>query len=283
MHGSKFLSEEKLRRLYKTYREALGEEICMAVRTPSQWRTLFGEESNAKTVRTGLFDDGMFGSPGNLGTYGTMAKEHAGWKQEWCREDELEFVGELGEQFTYGGEAVGTDRCGDLQCAEAEMRLTHISYLNSAYDERILDRWRRTEWTGAGVWNGCSGYDYIGSHLGYRFVIREVSCKCGGRYRKMPQIAAQIENAGFAPLYEEAELLAVWELNGKCREETLQTDVRQILPGGQEKLEIPLPGSIEGESCRLFLLLRRKRDGRMIRFANQGAGDRVFLGSLANG
>lgn len=283
MHGSKFLSREKLRRLFAVYREALGEEICIAVRTPGQWRLLHGEGTKAETVRTGLFDDGMFGSPGNLGTYGTMAKELAGWEQEWCREDELDFVGGLGEHLPYGGEAVGTDECGDLPNAAAEMRRTHVSYLNSTYDERILNRWRQTEWTETGIWKGCSGYDYIGSHLGYRFVIKAVSGKCGGRYRKAPQVEAQIENAGFAPLYEEAELLAVWETGEECREEELRIDMRKLLPGRQAAVQIPLTESMRSGTCRLFLMLRRKRDRHILKFANLESGERVFLGLFADG
>lgn len=282
MHGSKFLSKEKLRRLFSVYREVLGDEIGIAVRTPVQWRLLHGEGTKAKTVRTGLFDDGMFGSPGNLGTYGTMAKELAGWEREWCREDELNFVGRLAEHLPYGGEAVGTDEWGDLQNAAAEMRRTHVSYLNSTYDEQILNRWRQTEWRGTGVWKGCSGYDYIGSHLGYRFVIREVTGKCGGRYRRAPQIEVQIENAGFAPLYEEAELLAVWETGHECREEELRIDMRKLPPGQQAAVQIPLPGSMGNETYRLFLKLRRKRDGRILKFANQESGERVYLGLLVN-
>ena len=282
MHSSKFLSKEKLRRLFAVYREALGEEISIAVRTPGQWRLLHGEGTTAETVQTGLFDDGMFGSPDNLGTYGTMAKEPAGWEQKWCREDELNFVGGLAEHLPYGGEAVGTDECGDLQNAAAEMRRTHVSYLNSTYDEQILNRWRQTEWRGMGVWNGCSGYDYIGGHLGYRFVIRGITGKCGGKYRNALQIEVQIENAGFAPLYEEAELLAVWETGEECREEELRIDMRKLLPGQQAAVQIPLPGSMGSGTCRLFLRLRRKRDGRILRFANQESEERVYLGLLVN-
>lgn len=282
MHGSKFLSKEKLRRLFEVFQDALGEEICIAVRTPGQWRLLHGEGTKAEAVRTGLFDDGMFGSFNNLGTYGTMAKEHAGWEQEWCREDELDFIGGLGEHLPYGGEAVGTDECGELQKAAAEMRLTHTSYLNSTYDEQILRRWRQAVWMETGVWNGCSGYDYIGSHLGYRFVIREVSWKCGG-YRKTPRIEVEIANVGFAPPYEEAELLAVWETDGECREERLQVDRKTLLPGRRTAVKIPLPESVGSETHRLFLTMRRKRDGRIIRFANQESGERVFLGLLVNG
>lgn len=283
MHGSKFLSKEKLQRLFLTYRSALGN-LRMAVRTPVQWRMIHAEGTEPEQIRMGLFDDGMFGSSSNLGTYGTRPKELAGWETEWCREDELDFAGYLGERIPYGGEAVGTDICGELPQALAELKRTHVSYLNSVYDEQILGRWKQTKRQEAGVWNGCSGYDYIGRHLGYRFVIRDVSCSCGGRYRKVPCIEVRVENVGFASLYEEAELTAVWETDGEEREEHLKADLRMLLPGGQIMITIPLPlpENTGKEERRLYLMMRRKRDGRILRFANGTQGERVFLGLLGN-
>lgn len=281
MHGSKFLSKEKLQRLFLTYRSALGN-IRMAVRTPVQWRMIHTEGTKPEQIQTGLFDDGMFGSSSNLGTYGTRPKESAGWEKEWRREDELDFAGYLGERIPYGGEAVGTDICGELPQALAELKRTHVSYLNSVYDEQILGRWKQTKWQETGVWNGRSGYDYIGARLGYRFVIRDIYCRCGGKYRKTPCIEVRIENAGFAPLYEEAELTAVWETDGEEKEERLPTDMRLVLPDRQITITILLPENTGKEERRLYLILRRKRDGRILRFANQTQGDRVYLGLLGN-
>lgn len=281
MHGSKFLSREKLQRLFFTYRSALGN-LCMAVRTPVQWRMICAEGTNTAQIGLGLFDDGMFGSSSNLGTYGTMPKELAGWETEWCREDELDFVGYLGEQMPYGGEAVGADVCGEFTQALEELKRTHVSYLNSVYDEQLLGRWRQAEWKEAGIWNGCSGYDYIGRHLGYRFVIRDISMKCGGRYRKTPCIEVQVENIGFAPLYEEVELTAVWATGEREKEERLPVDMRMLLPGGQTRITIPMPENAGKEESRLYLMLRRKRDGHILQFANETQGERVYLGLLGN-
>ena len=164
----------------------------------------------------------------------------------------------------------------------AELKRTHVSYLNSVYDEQILGRWKQTKWQETGVWNGRSGYDYIGARLGYRFVIRDIYCRCGGKYRKMPCIEVRIENAGFAPLYEEAELTAVWETDGEEKEDRLPTDMRLVLPDRQITITILLPENTGKEERRLYLILRRKRDGRILRFANQTQGDRVYLGLLGN-
>ena len=68
-------------------REYLGEDICLAVRTPSQWRTLKSEEDflQKKYFRLSLFDDGIQGSLTHLGTFGTMTKEavHGPEKKSW--------------------------------------------------------------------------------------------------------------------------------------------------------------------------------------------------------
>lgn len=283
MHGSKFLSEDKLKRLALVLRESLGERICMAVRTPSQWRKLYGKEFLQTNHRLSLFDDGMFGSESNLGTYGQKEQAANTWQEPWCREDELEFVSRIGENFPYGGEAVGTDACGNMRAAVEAMKKTHVSYLNSVYDEQCLQRWKRSCWEEADAWQGMNGYDYIGCHLGYRFVIRKIELQS----KKEGCLKVQIENIGFASLREEARLLALFENTNGNREMTaFSVKPGEWKSGEAVKISIPipeLPKDCETMQYRIYLQMQRKGDGRRIYFGNSQTEAGVYLGMLSHG
>lgn len=50
MHDSEYLSPEHLHKMWSCMRGYLGEDICLAVRTPSQWRTLKSEEDFCRKI-----------------------------------------------------------------------------------------------------------------------------------------------------------------------------------------------------------------------------------------
>ena len=148
----------------------------------------------------------------------------------------------------------------------------HASYLNSIYHPDQLEHWRRETVEEAGCWDGISGYDYIGRHLGYRFTVRNVTEKKG------KELLVTVENTGFGNLCQEAECFLVTEYgDGRAVLRHLAADPREWRSGQESLLRADIsegcaPGS------RLFLTLKRRADGRVIRFANEGAGDRILLG-----
>lgn len=294
MHGSRFLSAKKLRRLLNVWREAVGEEIPVAVRTPRQWRMLQKKETEGAL---GFFNDGMFGSESDLGTYGTKAREEAEWEESWRREAELLFMEPVNRRLPYGGEAVGEAEAGALPQAVAEMRKTHVSYLNAAHDEKRLTDWKKTLWREAGVWDGVNGYDYIGAHLGVRPVLRGADVKLKNAPQK-PQdwkktevnIEVRIENAGFAGFTEDVELAAAIQPEQGAQELTELGSVlieAGRLAAGQPETSVRLSADLicpVTERGRLLLLLqlRRRRDGRAYRFANQDGCAWMSIGLLAD-
>lgn len=285
MHDSKFLSEERLKRLMHIWQEALGE-IAAAVRTPQQWRLLHPEGTVPGKDRIGLFNDGMFGSPDHLGTYGWQRKEEAGWRGRWSREEEISFTGKIASAVPYGGEAVGESLELTFQDMVEEMRRTKTCYLNSVHDVRRLNQWKEALWGEAGVWEHISVFDYIGCHLGYRFVVRKA--ELAGK--KELYLRIYIENTGFSTLKEEAELLLCVESEGEPEYMVLPESLCGIEP--QETKEITAGLSrdfIEGLSGNaaaypLSLAIRRKRDKHPIFFANTHIEEgRVKLGLFTNG
>ncbi len=282
MHDSKFLSKERLQKLLSVWREVIGDEIAIAVRTPQQWRFLYNENADcgkiAMVERVGLFDDGMFGSYDNLGTYGINSRREVGWEERWCREDELVWMHPITRYIPYGGEAVGTSEAGALQTAVVEMRQNHLTYLNHVHDAKRLDAWARSTWQETGVWNGCSGLDYIGCHLGYRFVLRKVKL---GKIHGGEYLSLQIENVGFAPMMEEVQLLLIFAAENQERiSQIYPCDLHHLDGGEQMTIDLKLPELEQGRSYEVFFQVSRKRDGKVLFLANEPVSESICLGTI---
>lgn len=263
MHHSKFLTVPYMAELMDCLYRAVKGSCYLAVRTPEQWRGImgYGGTDQALSRRMGLFNDGMFGSPTDLGTY-----------REASRQEELEWQSSSVAFVPNGGEALAGERRTGYRQAAKEMEQMHLCYLNSSYQREQLNHWRQEQVKQRGCWNGLSGWEYIGRHLGSRFVVRGAKLSGG-------QLEVAIENRGFAGFYEEAEcLLVLEEESGETECQLIAANVLDWESGKRVTLRIPLPDTV-GEA-RLFFQVRRKRDKRPLRFGNQNAGDRVLLGVL---
>lgn len=267
MHSSKFVTASHLKEMQRRLAEAADGKFFLAVRKPSQWRQIFSEPGGGQGTLTGLFNDGIMGSMTDLGTYGTEQAACAGWEKPWCPEEEIAFQNKLCRTVPNGGEVVYGQDGGQPPLEQIVKRLAdmHISYLNRCHDMRMLSYWRTLKWSGSDVWNGVNGYDYIGAHLGYRFVVRRVEM-VKKRGEENALLRAEIENTGFSPIYEKAELFAVYEdEQGGCQEERVCCDVTQWQSGEMVCITHPvLP-----RAGKYYLSLRRKKDGRSILFANR--------------
>lgn len=288
MHGSRFLTEKSLKELWETMEQVVPQGVFLSVRTPEMgrglvdsWNRCFHEaaaygyvQENQLEVweavrqkRLGLFNDGLLGSDTDLGSY-----------QKDMVEQELAFQDWLCQYVPNGGEVVGDAPWGELPAAIAHFSKIHLSYLNSVYDERVLNRWKNT------FINGINGYAYIGMHLGYRFVVKSATLK------KSSILEIFVENQGFSCMYEEAQvLLLLMDAVGRMLSIAVDTDVRNWRPGQQVKLCVPLPenylqaqeGPCGYEDC--FLKIHRKKDGRPVCFANETATQVLLIGRIWNG
>jgi len=283
MHTTRFQDGKKRKELWTILREYCPAGVYASVRRPVYWRQLHEEQQGRKTdtADMGLFDDAMFASEDHLGTFGVLSREN-GWGEAWNREEELRFEEELCRNVPNGGEAVlGEEFQGQLTPEKVvdTLRRMHITYLNKAYDPGILELWKQWRYPGTAVWNDKSFYDYVGAHLGYRLVIRDVQFKVR-RGGEGGNLEITVENTGFASLYqsiefwldcqaEEDEPLSV-KLEGKGRETVWNSGEIRTLYG-----DVPL-------ECRQILLrANRRSDGAVIRFAN-GCDDkgRTRIGKL---
>lgn len=272
MHDSKFLSEERLRQLMQVWRKALGD-IPLAVRTPQQWRLLHSEKKAGCCEKTGLFNDGMFGSMDDLGTYGCQSRAKSGWGGKWCREEELDFIGTFASHVPYGGEAVAGSLELSFQELVREMRCTKACYLNCVHDEKRLQQWRDTRCGEPGVWEQKSIFDYIGCHLGYRFVVRDVKLE----KKKQVSLKICIENTGFCALREDVEFVVSLADQRCC---ILLEQSCSIQPQEREEITAVLPERMAAATGDVLLEMRRKRDRHPLYFANTPSeAGRIRLGT----
>ena len=301
MHGSKFLSEARMKELSDTFLEATKGSCPIAVRKPVQLRQLSCQKNESNTNFT-LFNDAIFGSETDLGTYGTIRKSalpENGDKEKtpWAREDELTWQKTKLQQSFCGGEVLGgmntlsessgnTDhptKTLDWQQVVADLAKMHVSYLNSIYSKEVLDDWKaqRIMWNGKEI----SEYDYIGRHMGYRFTVTHVKISCVSPEKKKQTqsdtnsqisssiITLTIKNTGFANMCEEAVCrLIIAENNENIKVFEIKSDPRTWNSITDTVIECPIPQEIwpqQSQQTKLFLQLIRKRDGRTIEWANE--------------
>lgn len=220
----------------------------------------------------------------HLGTFGTMTREAAGWAQAWMRKEEIEFISCLTAEVPCGGEVTSCieedSRMYEVEFIINELRSMHLTYLDSTYDRKVLDLWKTISWNcpdDSEIWQNCSLYEYIGGHLGYRLTVTNAEMRLLRRGKA--EFVIEIENTGFGKMFQETELFLTVENENEIRVVSVSINLREIQAGSRKcgKAVIDL---MEG---RIFLKLQRKKDGRIIHFANKYSADNLYLGSLHRG
>ena len=118
MHDSKFLTKKWLIRLAKEMLEATDYQCNLAVRKPAQLRCIEGEIGEKAKEKLTLFNDGIFGSETDLGTYGSSLEDRMrelSWIEENLRDG---YIG--GEALAVQGMtgSVCVDEIGRASCRE---------------------------------------------------------------------------------------------------------------------------------------------------------------------
>ena len=281
MHNTKFLKAESLEKLAVTLWKATRGSCYMAVRRPVQWRYVIPEEmaadSKGQAGRLGLFDDGMLGSDSHLGTFGVQPRKEAGWQEAWMRDEELEFDNRQSRLAPIGGEALMGAREQALPFSEVikTFRRMGVSYLHSVHDPRLISHWKENQYVNE-KGQEMSQFDYIGNHLGYRFVVRKADILAAKRMT----LSIEIANVGFSGIYEETEVYLILEDSGKGKRKIILNEDARTWYGSQTVTISRVLDIIDMKSCSVYLGMRRCKDGCDILFANEGADDVVYLGHM---
>lgn len=231
MHTSKHLAVEDMTDLLLHYASVTEESIYLAVRTPSHYRSIMEEmEQHAErygsygisreqlATRLGLFNDGMLGSVSDVGTY--HEADIAATKKEGknIRKKEIAFQNALCLQVPNGGEAVNDNPYNNGKRAISDLRAMRVSYLNQIYDEKVIQKWKKSTYSGeSSLYQGMSIYDYISRHLGPRFVLQDTALHYKPYQKGNARGSVTIKNVGFSKLYHEkkADIYLVSKKNGK--------------------------------------------------------------------
>ena len=270
MHSSRYLTKENIQKLENVMKEMLSPKIFRSVRKPVHWRMLCTDEKEVFSEKIGLYNDGMFGSETDLGTFAAPGEEREyAWEEAWPPEREQAFIARCAQYAPHGGEVIG----GSAQTAEdivLRLGTEGITYLNRDHDKKELERWKTMDCGADGVWKGHSLYDYVEAHLGYRFVLRKGSLR--KRFHRSI-VTLEIENTGFAVSYDEIFL----ELEKKsCGER--QCAIRQPLtcmkPGKEQKYKMVCDEDLFSGEWKLVM---HDAKGNPILFANEGAEKGIAL------
>lgn len=287
MNHSRFMDKESVLLLSRHLADVMDPAIFLSVRTPALWRQITASETPPAAFgsRIGLFNDGMMGSENDCGTYGDSSdsSEH---NEKKSRSDELAFQNKLCLYVPNGGEVIIDNPYNDLDAAIKDLNTMHVSYLNTMYDPEVLDKWKSSTYTGEGIFNGTSGYDFIGSHLGYRYVLRSTSVKFNTFRDKSATLTIALDNVGFANCYKQFDVTLLVENKNTKDSLTIpvHTDTRNWLAGQTTSLQIPLPiRNYETGTYDIYLSVRDRDSDSEILFANTGnhVSDGYFLGSIS--
>lgn len=265
MHSSRFTDSESLLLLGNQLARVTDPRIYLAVRTPRQWRLLTGADSFEELSETspfygrlGLYNDGMLGSWSDLGTYPSDN-----------REQEILFQNLLCQNVPNGGEVTVENPLNDVPAAVSIMSDMHISYLNSVYESDVLSKWKSTVWHSTDCYDGISGFDYIGLHLGYRYVLKDSLFQPADRGPECLKLFLQ--NRGFSANYHPLHFwITVLTQDGTP---ILQIPLKQKvsdLPSGETVCFTVTTdfSSLAPGTYQLFFDTRQISDSRQILYAN---------------
>jgi len=216
--------------------------------------------SQTDQARIGHHNDCFLSSANDVGTYGT---------QDATMAEEQAYIAADSRFVPMGGEtcAVYPSR-SDCAPALAEMEMLGLSYLNEDYHQDVIAGWKD---------QGC--YDEIRRRLGYRLVLVQAIHSERVRPGGILQLTVDIENRGFAALFNPRPLLVVLS-NAGARYEVVLTDVdvRRFAAGESSTVatRLRLPADIEPGEYELAIWLPdpstalRARPEYAIRLANDG-------------
>ena len=263
---------------------AVSPEIYLAVRTPAQLRGILRTKTPLASSQTGdgslasrlgLFNDGMLASVYDLGTYDdTPLTSSSTPGEKGSRSDELIYQYKLCQYVPNGGEVTIDNKYNNLDNAISDLSTMCVSYLNSDHDLAVLNKWKNSTYTGSGVFSGCSGYDYIRAHLGYRYFIKSSSLDFHAFMSDKASLYLTIENVGFAPAYRQFDtaLILTNQETGESRRMKTEIDNRSIAGSDQSEFKIELDvRSFAKGTYQMNLEMKDPYTGQVIHFANAGS------------
>ena len=335
MNNTVHMGDGQMQTLIEKLADVTDPSIFLSVRTPAQLRSIVKNQignliqnwipvdktlafNGTPPSRLGLYNDGMLGSANDTGTYGdkkapeiktssndtnyndmSLNSGDTNYSDAWIREDELAFQNELCQYVPNGGEVIIDNEYNDFDHAIRDLAMMHVSYLNSAYDATVLDKWKasvyhadnvsqsnlvtdtnitNTEYSNSvnvsDAFDGMNGYDYIERHLGYRYVLRDSKLKFHPLFDDSAVLTVDVENVGFANCYRplDATVAVVSNATGKCVSSVnVDTDPRFWNSGEKTSFTVPIDvrGLEKEATYTIYLSCADMTLGRTILFGKE--------------
>ena len=141
MHTSAAANPEHITPIINAFL-TVASEIPVLVRTPEMIYNYINVSDDKveeisispdeKAYRLGLYNDGYLGSESDLGTYRN-------------RERDINFLNVQNSHLPFGGEVTVPDSpLHDIESCLPEMNKIHLSYLNTEWDNRVIEKWKNT-------------------------------------------------------------------------------------------------------------------------------------------
>lgn len=148
-------------------------------------------DGSSKAYRLGIYNDGYLGSGNDLGTYTDRQKEIA-------------FLSGQTDHLPFGGEVVvPSSSLHDIDKCLPEMFDIHLSYLNTEWNNEVIDKWKNSVYTAEcgsdEAYYGKSAFTYIENRMGYRFVLSDSVFSYSDKFDEL-RIKLDVGNVGFGNL-----------------------------------------------------------------------------------
>lgn len=295
MNNSNYSDINQIRQLIEALAESTDPQIYLAVRTPAQLRGILRTrtplssqdfESGTFASRLGLYNDGMLGNVYDMGTYDdTPITSDSSIDEPGTRKEELLYQYKLCQCVPNGGEVTIDNEYNDIDNAISALSQMHVSYLNSEHEEDVLNKWKKSTYIGDNIFFGCTGYDYIEAHLGYRYFIQESHLDFHSIVGNDATLYLTIANSGFSSAYKKYDttLLITNQDTGKTKR--LETNIDNRLISGDDQVTFKISPDIRSLKKGIYTLALEMKDPcteNYIYFSNAGseAHDSVPIGTL---
>lgn len=281
MHHSRFIDNDSIKTLIEHLNEVIDPSIYLSVRTPAQWRminnlydipTSFPTNDSLMT-RLGLFNDGILGSESDLGTYGNTPRSQAtSPSYQGTRDEELEFQKKLCQYVPNGGEVIYNHTMNQLETSVSSLQKMHISYLNADYDKRVYELWKQSSWTKRDNFYGSDGYNYIKTHIGYRYLINKCQINKEGFFNPQYKLKLTIQNNGFSSTLQPflTSIQLENEDTGQLTSIDFNADLRKLDSEQKKSFTVILPvKDLEHGHYQIYLLIKDQTTNQTILLANK--------------
>ena len=251
---------------------AVPDDRCIQLRTPLFKTGYIGSTSplsqseaykGTPKARLGHHNDAFLENYGDMGTYQDTATQKPYLAQETL------YVPIGGESCILDDAVAETN--ASYERTIAEMSRLHWTFIQSGYSTVVTDMWRL---------NGT--FDELNRRMGYRFQMVSGTYSDQVAQGGKLSVNMKIQNAGFAPLYNERHAYIVLKNGSKTYQLPLVNDPRTWLPNGVISTvneQLTVPSSVPVGTYQLYLYLPdvytsiADKPAYAVRFANTDIWD----------